>query len=267
MTNFISSGDHMKKFFLLGVTILALAAGCKKDDSGPVTPTSTPSIAITPDSLRLTVQNGYSDSLIIRNTGTGELTVDSITVVFSAGSGRTLAVALTGSSFRVAASASHTVYLYVSQQDTTHLFDYAGEVSVYSNASNGSRKTIGYRLNYRGAAYSEIEPNDETPQALGALAGSDILVAGSVSTVSDVDKYSVFLGSSTNLHVELLWTGGSDLDFGIMNPNGIMLTYRSNGTDPEQCTLAGLTPGTYTIYVAANSASSSQAYSLRIGPR
>jgi hypothetical protein len=114
---------------------------------------------------------------------------------------------------------------------------------------------------------TEVEPNDQTAQALGALGTTDVTVNGSGATVSDIDRYSIILGATTNLHADITWTGGGDLGVGIMNPAGIMLTFRNTGTSPRGCTLS-VPAGTYTIYVNANGGTGyPQAYALKIGPR
>jgi hypothetical protein len=115
---------------------------------------------------------------------------------------------------------------------------------------------------------TEVEPNDQTPQLLGTLGTTDVTVNGSSTTDTDVDKYSIVLGGTTNLHVEISWTGASNLDVGIMNPSGYMLSFRGNGTNPELCTLTGLPAGTYTVYVSAGSlAAAPQSYVVKVGPR
>lgn len=114
---------------------------------------------------------------------------------------------------------------------------------------------------------NEVEPNDQTAQALGALGTTDVTVNGSALSASDVDKYTITLGATTNLHADITWTGGGDLGVGIMNPAGIMLTFRNTGVSPRGCTLS-VPAGTYTIYVNANGgAGYPQGYSLKIGPR
>jgi hypothetical protein len=114
---------------------------------------------------------------------------------------------------------------------------------------------------------NEIEPNDQTAQALGALGTTDVTVVGSASTANDIDKYTVILGATSNLHADITWAGGGDLGVGVMNPAGIMLTFRNTGVSPRGCTLS-VPAGTYTIYVNANGgAGYPQGYSLKIGPR
>jgi hypothetical protein len=114
---------------------------------------------------------------------------------------------------------------------------------------------------------NEVEPNDQTAQALGVLGTTDVTVVGSASTTNDVDKYTVVLGATTNLHADITWAGGGDLGVGIMNPAGIMLTFRNTGVSPRGCTLS-VPAGTYTVYVNANGAAGfPQGYSLKIGPR
>jgi len=114
---------------------------------------------------------------------------------------------------------------------------------------------------------NEVESNDQTAQALGALGTTDITVIGSTSTANDIDKYAIILGATTNLHADITWAGGGDLGVGIMNPAGIMLTFRNTGVSPRGCTLS-VPAGTYTIYVNANGAAGfPQGYSLKIGPR
>ena len=114
---------------------------------------------------------------------------------------------------------------------------------------------------------NEVEPNDQTAQALGALGTADLTVSGSASLANDVDKYTITLGAVSNLHADITWTGGGDLGVGIMDPAGIMLTFRNTGASPRGCTLS-VPAGTYTIYINANGgAGYPQAYSLKIGSR
>ena len=114
---------------------------------------------------------------------------------------------------------------------------------------------------------NEVEPNDQTAQALGALGTTDITVVGSASTANDVDKYTITLGATTNLHADITWAGGGDLAVGITDQNGNLVAFRNTGVSPRGCTLPRVA-GTYSIYINANGTTGfPQAYSLKIGPR
>jgi len=114
---------------------------------------------------------------------------------------------------------------------------------------------------------AEVEPNDSTPQALGTLGVSDKLVAGTSSTRSDVDYYSVTLDSTRYLYTSLGWTGAQDLEVGITDANGVVVRNTDTPTDnPEACTVGELAPGTYRVRVGSRS-TSAVAYQLTIGRR
>ena len=112
----------------------------------------------------------------------------------------------------------------------------------------------------------EVEPNDVTPQALGTLGSTDIVFAGSCSSASDVDLFSVVVPSSTNVFVSTSWTGASDLDLAVLNSAKVFLNAQDTGVNPEQCTLGPLAAATYIIRVTEKSAAATP-YTLTIGAR
>jgi hypothetical protein len=112
---------------------------------------------------------------------------------------------------------------------------------------------------------AEVEPNDVDPQYLGALGTADIRVNGGAANSSDVDWYRIVLNGTTNLHASVDWVGG-DIDLGLADGNGIMLSYRDTGAKPERCTLPARPAGTYLIRVTSKN-TSAVAYTLTIGPR
>ena len=112
----------------------------------------------------------------------------------------------------------------------------------------------------------ELEPNDAAPQNLGVLGTADLVVAGTIASASDVDQFAITLTQTTNLGVQISWSGSSDLDVGVMNPSGIMVNFQDTGANPEHCTLPELGPGIFTVRATAKSASG-QKYVLTLGPR
>lgn len=112
----------------------------------------------------------------------------------------------------------------------------------------------------------ETEPNDNTPQALGTLGTSDLAVNGSTANANDVDLYSIVLDSNGNLYVAVSWSGGSDLDLGVMNGSQVMINYQDTGANPERCTLPSLSAGTYILHVTSKTASATS-YTLTVGRR
>lgn len=114
---------------------------------------------------------------------------------------------------------------------------------------------------------SDIEPNDVTPQFLGTLGTADFVTPGITTSNTDIDRFSVTIAAGTNLHVAIAWQGTSDLNFGVMNPNGIMINYQGGTVaNPERCTLPSQGAGTYVIEVTSQTAAST-AYTLTVGPR
>lgn len=113
---------------------------------------------------------------------------------------------------------------------------------------------------------TETEPNDQTPQSLGTLGTSDISMAGGTSGTGDVDRYSITTTEVVNLHVSVAFTNNSDIDVGIENSNGIMLSHQDTGGNPERCTLAARPAGTYIVEVTSKTASAVQ-YTLTVGRR
>jgi hypothetical protein len=114
--------------------------------------------------------------------------------------------------------------------------------------------------------YQEAEPNDATPQAIGALGASDIVVNGTMANGTDVDKYSISLTSVANLLAKVTWQGVGDLDLTIMSSNGIPMTIRDTGANPESCVLPGQSASAYVIQVTTKTGTATS-YSLTIGPR
>jgi hypothetical protein len=117
-----------------------------------------------------------------------------------------------------------------------------------------------------GGNVNEAEPNDLTPQALGGLGSSDYTVTGVTSSGTDVDRFSVTLSATTNFLAKVSWQGTGDLDLAIKNGNGISLTLRDTGTNPESCLLASSPPGTYVVEVTSKQTGATS-YTLTIGPR
>jgi hypothetical protein len=112
---------------------------------------------------------------------------------------------------------------------------------------------------------AEIEPNDVDAQILGVLGTSDLIVNGSAANSSDVDWYRIALNATTNLHVSVDW-GAGDIDVGVADGDGIMLTFRDTGAKPERCTLPARPAGAYFIRVTSKN-TSAVAYTLTIGAR
>ena len=114
---------------------------------------------------------------------------------------------------------------------------------------------------------SDVEPNDVTPQSLGTLGATDITTPGTTASDTDVDRFSVSIAAGTNLHVSVAWQGTSDLNIGVMNPNGIMISYQGGtAANPERCTLPSQGAGTYVIEITSTTAAAT-GYTLTIGPR
>lgn len=112
----------------------------------------------------------------------------------------------------------------------------------------------------------EVEPNDQTAQALGTLGSTDYALSGSAANASDVDRYSIVTTGTINLFVSVSFAGGADLDVGIANGDGFLLVHRDTGNNPEGCTLAGRTAGTYNIEITSRTTAATQ-YTLTIGAR
>ncbi len=112
---------------------------------------------------------------------------------------------------------------------------------------------------------AETEPNDVTPQSLGTLGTSDITFVANTANANDVDRFSIATTATLNLHAKIAFSSGADLDIGVQNANGIMLSFQDTGANPEQCTLAGRTAGTYIIEVTSKTGAAS--YTLTVGAR
>lgn len=113
---------------------------------------------------------------------------------------------------------------------------------------------------------AEVEPNDNTPQALGTLGSTDLTVSGSAANASDIDLYSIALDGGGNLYARISWSGGSDLDLGVMNTNRVMINFQDTGNNPERCTLPSLSTGTYIIQVTSKTTTATSC-TLTIGKR
>lgn len=112
----------------------------------------------------------------------------------------------------------------------------------------------------------ETEPNDLVPQSLGTLGTSDIALGGSASGTNDVDRYSITTTETVNLYVSIAFASGADIDVGIENSGGIMLSHQDTGSNPEHCTLAARAAGTYIVEVTSKTASATE-YTLTVGRR
>jgi len=112
----------------------------------------------------------------------------------------------------------------------------------------------------------EAEPNNNVPQSLGTLGATDLTVCGITANANDIDLYSIDFQGGGNLHVSVAWSGGSDLDLGVMNSNSVMINFQDTGANPERCTLPSLSAGTYQIHVSTKTASAT-GYTLTIGRR
>jgi len=113
---------------------------------------------------------------------------------------------------------------------------------------------------------AEAEPNDATPQAVGTLRDSAIVVSGTSANGSDIDKYSFALPAQRSFSASISWSGGADLNLGVANGSGILMAYRDTGGNPENCTLTAMPQGTYVLQVLQAS-NQSQAYRITITPR
>jgi hypothetical protein len=112
---------------------------------------------------------------------------------------------------------------------------------------------------------AELEPNDVTPQFLGTLGTTDIVVTGATANARDVDRYSITLTGTTNLLVRDSALVAGEVILSVMDGSFIMLTAR-RGSSPQSCTLTSRSPGTYVIQVESSNTTSA-GYTLRIGAR
>jgi hypothetical protein len=116
-------------------------------------------------------------------------------------------------------------------------------------------------------AIAEVEPNDPTPQSIGVLDTADVVIGGVAAGRTDVDYYTVVLGTGGSIYTSLSWTGPPDLEVGVANTLGIMIHNQdSPGANPEVCTVTGLGPGTYRVRVGTRTAANTS-YLLTIGRR
>jgi hypothetical protein len=100
---------------------------------------------------------------------------------------------------------------------------------------------------------AEVEPNDPTPQTIGALDATDKVIFGVANGRNDVDLYSVTLTSPGNIYMSLSWTGAQDLEVGVTDPNGIVIHNQDTPTaNPEECIVTGRAVGTYIVRVGAH---------------
>ena len=113
---------------------------------------------------------------------------------------------------------------------------------------------------------NEAESNDFNAQSVGALAATDIVVAGSTSSVRDVDLYRVTASGPVTLFASLDWSGSSNLELTISDANGIFVRHVNTTGHPESCRLPGLAAGSYTVRVGTIT-SAATTYSLTLGQR
>jgi hypothetical protein len=114
---------------------------------------------------------------------------------------------------------------------------------------------------------AEVEPNDPTPQAIGALGADDKVIFGLANGRNDVDLFSVTLTDPGSLYMSLSWTGAQDLEVGVTDQNGIVVHNQDTPTaNPEACIVTGQAAGTYTVRVGSHSTSGVY-YLLTVGVR
>jgi hypothetical protein len=113
---------------------------------------------------------------------------------------------------------------------------------------------------------NEAESNDFSAQSVGALASTDIVVAGSTSSVRDVDLFQVTASGPVTLYASLDWTGSSNLELTISDANGIFVRHVNTTGHPESCRMPGLGAGSYTVRVGSIS-DATTSYSLTLGQR
>ena len=113
---------------------------------------------------------------------------------------------------------------------------------------------------------NEAESNNFNPQSVGALAATDIIVAGSTSSAGDVDLYRVTASGPVALFVSLDWGSASDLELTISDANGIFVRHVDTAGHPESCRLPGLAAGSYTVRVGSFT-NTATTYSLTLGQR
>ena len=113
---------------------------------------------------------------------------------------------------------------------------------------------------------NEAESNDFTPQSVGTLSATDIVVAGSTSSANDVDLYRVTASGPVALFVSLDWGSASDLELSISDANGIFVRHVDTAGHPESCRLPGLAAGTYTVRVGSFTNTATN-YTLTLGQR
>jgi hypothetical protein len=66
----------------------------------------------------------------------------------------------------------------------------------------------------------------------------------------EVDSYPITVGSNvTTIKAELSWTGGVDIDFGLVDPDGVEVASGATLANPEVLEYAVTKPGTYTYQV------------------
>ena len=113
---------------------------------------------------------------------------------------------------------------------------------------------------------NEAESNDFAAQSVGALASTDIVVAGSTASASDVDLYRVTASGPVALFVSLDWGSASDLELSISDANGTFVRHVDTLGHPESCRLPGLAAGDYTVRVGSFTNTATN-YSLTLGQR
>jgi subtilisin-like proprotein convertase family protein len=124
-----------------------------------------------------------------------------------------------------------------------------------------------------GAPDAEVEPNDTTPQTLPASGW----VAGSTSSLTDVDLYSLDLAAGDTVYLALdedpARTGtSSNLRLGLAPFNDFILLVNDDGVeagpDSEALFVTVKDPGTYVVYIDVDAATGAfGAYGLSVNVR
>lgn len=133
-----------------------------------------------------------------------------------------------------------------------------------------------YRLHFQkrtGVPQSEVEPNDPDPQILSMLAGAGAWVAGSVSSVEDIDYYFVELNAGDTIFASLDVDPERDgTNFNSYIAGGLFSggyfgwddTGTESGPDSEAFFTTVQAAGTYGIRVGTGTASATTNYVLSV---